>query len=137
MAVRRRVKMSELLEYPHDPDQPIAIFDSGVGGLTVVAAVRRMLPNEQILYLGDTARVPYGIKSAVTVTRFATQLAGWLLQHRPKLMVVACNTLSAVAMPTPAEGPSLGVAPAGTCRWMKFFLKNSIPSVLSFKNDLT
>lgn len=100
MAVRRRAKMSELLEYPHDPDQPIAIFDSGVGGLTVVAAVRRLLPNEDITYLGDTARVPYGIKSATTVTQFATQLAGWLLQHRPKLMVVACNTLSAVAMPT-------------------------------------
>lgn len=92
--------MSELLEYPHDPDQPIAIFDSGVGGLTVVAAIRKAMPSEDIVYLGDTARVPYGIKSAETVTRFAAQLAGWLLQHRPKLMVVACNTLSAVAMPT-------------------------------------
>ena len=75
------------------------MFDSGVGGLTVAAAVRKLLPNEDIVYLGDTARVPYGIKSPPTVSQFARQLAGWLLQHRPKLMVVACNTLSAVAMP--------------------------------------
>jgi glutamate racemase len=99
LLVNKKVKMSDLLDYPHDPDQPIAVFDSGVGGLTVVAALRDLLPNEDILYLGDTARVPYGIKSPATVTQFATQLAGWLLQFRPKLMVVACNTLSAVAMP--------------------------------------
>ena len=99
MLVKKKVKMSDLLDYPHDPDQPIALFDSGVGGLTVAAAVRHLLPNEDIVYLGDTARVPYGIKSAATVSQFARQLAGWLLQYRPKLMVVACNTLSAVAMP--------------------------------------
>jgi glutamate racemase len=113
--VKKKVKMSDLLDYPHDPDQPIAIFDSGVGGLTVVAAVRQLLPNEDIVYLGDTARVPYGIKSARTVTQFARQLAGWLLQRRPKLMVVACNTLSAVAMPQlEAMGlPILGVVDPG------------------------
>ena len=107
--------MSDLLDYPHDPDQPIAMFDSGVGGLTVAAAVRQLLANEDIVYLGDTARVPYGIKSAETVTRFARQLACWLLQHRPKLMVVACNTLSAVAMPRlEAMGlPIIGVVEPG------------------------
>jgi glutamate racemase len=115
MPVKKKVKMSELLDYRHDPDQPIAMFDSGVGGLTVAAAVRRLLPNEDIVYLGDTARVPYGIKSPQTVTQFARQLAGWLLQYRPKLMVVACNTLSAVAMPQlEAMGlPVLGVVEPG------------------------
>jgi glutamate racemase len=113
--VKKKLKMSDLLDYPHDPDQPIAMFDSGVGGLTVAAAVRQLLANEDIVYLGDTARVPYGIKSAETVTRFARQLACWLLQHRPKLMVVACNTLSAVAMPRlEAMGlPIIGVVEPG------------------------
>lgn len=115
MPVKKKVKMSELLDYPHDPDQPIAVFDSGVGGLTVTAALRRLLPTEDIVYLGDTARVPYGIKSPTTITQFACQLAGWLLQYRPKLMVVACNTLSAVAMPQlEAMGlPILGVVEPG------------------------
>jgi glutamate racemase len=97
--VKKKIRMSDPLDYPRDPDQPIAMFDSGVGGLTVAAAVRQSLGNEDIIYLGDTARVPYGIKSAETVTQFARQLACWLLRYRPKLIVVACNTLSAVAMP--------------------------------------
>lgn len=80
-------------------DAPIAIFDSGVGGLTVAAAIARVLPEEPLVYLGDTARLPYGTKSAETVTRYAVQATKTLMRFRPKMIVVACNTASAVALP--------------------------------------
>jgi glutamate racemase len=83
--------------------RPIGIFDSGLGGLTVVRAVRRRLPAERIVYFGDTARVPYGIKSAATVTRFAAEACGLLLRHEPKFLVAACNTASAAALPALAD----------------------------------
>jgi len=79
-------------------DQPIAIFDSGLGGLTVVREVRRRLPGEDIVYFGDTARVPYGSKSPQTVFRFANEVCQFLLRFDPKLIVAACNTVSAVAL---------------------------------------
>jgi glutamate racemase len=77
---------------------PIGIFDSGVGGLTVVRAVRTRLPHEDIVYLGDTARVPYGSKSAETVVRYSLACAQFLLDQGVKLLMVACNTASAHAM---------------------------------------
>ncbi|MDP6436896.1 MAG: glutamate racemase [Gammaproteobacteria bacterium] len=77
---------------------PIGIFDSGVGGLTVVHAVRDLLPNEELLYLGDTARVPYGTKSPASVQRYATHAADYLVGQGIKLLVVACNTASALAL---------------------------------------
>ncbi|MCE9521524.1 MAG: glutamate racemase [Alphaproteobacteria bacterium] len=80
-------------------DAPIAIFDSGVGGLTVMAAIAKRLPQERLVYLGDTARLPYGTKSAETVTRYAVQAARALMRFEPKMIVVACNTVSAVALP--------------------------------------
>src|ERR1051325_2145686 len=79
--------------------RPIGVFDSGVGGLTVVKALRDRLPNEAIVYLGDTARVPYGPKSAETVQRYALELAHMLIQKKAKALVVACNTVSSVALP--------------------------------------
>jgi glutamate racemase len=79
--------------------QPIGIFDSGVGGLTVVRAIRAALPAEDIIYLGDTARVPYGTKSAATVTRYARACADFLLERDVKLVVCACNTATAHALP--------------------------------------
>jgi glutamate racemase len=79
-------------------DAPIAIFDSGVGGLTVAREVNRALPHEEIIYLGDTARVPYGSKSAATVKRFAGECVEFLLHFRPKLVIIACNTASATAL---------------------------------------
>ena len=79
--------------------KPIGVFDSGIGGLTVVKALRELLPNENIFYLGDTARVPYGNKSAETVERYALELAKMLIAENAKLIVVACNTLSSVAIP--------------------------------------
>ncbi len=77
----------------------IGVFDSGIGGLTVVKALRDLLPNENIFYLGDTARVPYGPKSPETVQRYAVELAQMLTGKNAKAMVVACNTVSSVALP--------------------------------------
>lgn len=79
--------------------RPIGVFDSGIGGLTVVRALRQQLPAEEILYFGDAARVPYGTKSPATVTRFARECLTYLAHRRVKLLVVACNTASAVALP--------------------------------------
>jgi glutamate racemase len=78
---------------------PIGIFDSGVGGLTVYRALHEHLPNERFVYLGDTARVPYGTKSLRTVERYAIENARFLAAHGIKLLVVACNTASALALP--------------------------------------
>lgn len=80
--------------------RPIAIFDSGIGGLTVLKALRQGLPSESFIYLGDTARLPYGTKSAATVTRYALRAAEYLVGQGTKLLVVACNTASAAALPT-------------------------------------
>jgi glutamate racemase len=80
-------------------DRPIGVFDSGIGGLTVAKALRDVLPNESIFYLGDTARVPYGNKSAETVERYALELADILARENAKVIVVACNTVSSVAIP--------------------------------------
>ncbi len=77
----------------------IGVFDSGIGGLTVVRALRHRMPCENIVYFGDTARVPYGIKSSETVTRFAREDCDFLLRFDPKMIVVACNTASAAALP--------------------------------------
>ncbi|HIJ97084.1 MAG TPA: glutamate racemase [Desulfuromonadales bacterium] len=80
--------------------QSIGIFDSGVGGLTVLREIMRVLPQEDTLYFGDTARVPYGTKSPETVTRYAGEIGSFLLKRDIKLLVVACNTASAVALPS-------------------------------------
>ena len=79
-------------------DAPIGVFDSGVGGLTVLRALRERLPDESLLYLGDTARLPYGTKSPETVVRYAEQAARVLVDRGIKLLVIACNTASAVAL---------------------------------------
>lgn len=98
-------------------DAPIAIFDSGVGGLTVAAAIAERLPEERLVYLGDTARLPYGTKSAETVTRYAVQATRTLMHFNPKMIVVACNTASAVALPVLTAAyektPVLGVVEPG------------------------
>jgi len=94
----------------------IAIFDSGVGGLTVLAALRRRLPAEDLVYLGDTARVPYGTRSPEVVGRYARNNARFLASFEPKLLVVACNTVSAVALPElerSSRFPVLGVVEPG------------------------
>ena len=98
-------------------DGAIGIFDSGIGGLTVMRALTARLPHEPFVYLGDTARLPYGTKSGDTVTRYALQAAAYLMKRRIKLLVVACNTASAVALPALARAfaavPVLGVVEPG------------------------
>ena len=79
-------------------DDPVGVFDSGIGGLTVAAALRDVLPFEKIIYIGDTARVPYGGKSAETIERYAVEIGGMLLSEGAKAIVVACNTASALAI---------------------------------------
>jgi glutamate racemase len=88
---------------------PIGIFDSGVGGLTVYRALHERLPSEHFVYLGDTARVPYGTKSLSTVERYATENARFLEAHGIKLLVVACNTASALALPAIRKAVSVTV----------------------------
>ncbi|MFN3562627.1 MAG: glutamate racemase [Chloroherpetonaceae bacterium] len=96
---------------------PIGVFDSGVGGLTVVRQLRQLLPNEHIIYFGDTARVPYGTKSEPTVRKYAAEDTALLLRYEPKLIVIACNTVSALALDTVQETANglgvLGVIKAG------------------------
>ncbi|MCF7796371.1 MAG: glutamate racemase [Lentisphaeria bacterium] len=77
---------------------PIGIFDSGLGGISVVRAMMELLPDERLIYFGDTARVPYGSKSNETVRRFSRQIVNFLLDHQVKMVVVACNTASAIAL---------------------------------------
>src|SRR3990172_668721 len=98
------------------PEFPIGVFDSGVGGLTVARALMQRLPNERIFYFGDTARVPYGIKSEETIAHFALQIAQFLLEKQVKLLIIACNTMAAVAARAIADlapVPVLDVIEAG------------------------
>lgn len=93
-------------------NSPIGIFDSGIGGLTVAKETIAALPNESIIYLGDTARVPYGTRSKEIVTKFALELADFLLKKHVKCLVVACNTISALALEEIKENspvPVIGV----------------------------
>lgn len=97
-------------------DRPIGVFDSGVGGLTVLQSLRERLPNESFLYLGDTARLPYGTKTAATVRRYALTAANHLAEGDIKLLVVACNTASSFALDTLVEScpvPVVGVVLPG------------------------
>ena len=97
-------------------DAPIGVFDSGVGGLTVVREIMRQIPNEKIIYFGDTARVPYGSKSQETVTRYSEQIVRFLRTFQVKTIVVACNTASAYALDTLEKNidiPIIGVVKPG------------------------
>ena len=97
-------------------DAPLGVFDSGLGGLTVAAALRRALPRERIIYLGDTGRVPYGTRSAETVVRYARGCAKLLVDRGVKALIIACNTVSAVAVEilrAELDLPVLGVVEPG------------------------
>lgn len=83
--------------------RPIGVFDSGMGGLTSIAPIMKKLPDEQIIYYGDTARAPYGSKSPETVCDFTCQIADYLVSKGTKMLVIACNTISATAIPRLAE----------------------------------
>ncbi|MBI4824284.1 MAG: glutamate racemase [Nitrospirae bacterium] len=79
-------------------DAPIGIFDSGMGGLTVMKAIVEEMPSENTVYLGDTARVPYGIRSRETILRYSFECMSFMLKHNIKLLVIACNTVSAISL---------------------------------------
>lgn len=100
-----------------DKYAPIGVFDSGLGGLTVVREIMRNLPNEKMVYFGDTARVPYGNKSQQTIVRFSRQIVSFLKTQKVKAIVVACNTASALALDTiqpEIDIPIIGVVRPGT-----------------------
>jgi len=90
--------MSNSINNKLDASLPIAVFDSGMGGLTVLQALKNQLPNENFIYLGDTARLPYGTKSKHTVIQYALNASQILVERQVKLIVVACNTASSVAL---------------------------------------
>jgi glutamate racemase len=99
-----------------DRNSPIGIFDSGLGGLTVAHAIMRLLPQESLVYFGDTARVPYGPKSPETVRRYSTEIGFYLLEQGVKAIVVACNTATAHALPALRDElpvPVIGVVDPG------------------------
>ncbi len=100
----------------NDSKNPIGVFDSGLGGLTVVKELIRQLPNEDIIYYGDTARVPYGTKSKESIIRFSIENANILLKYKVKMIVVACNSCSSYALSILQKGfsvPVIGVIDAG------------------------
>ncbi len=106
-----------MLLYHKMKDLPIGIFDSGIGGLTVARAIAEVLPHESFIYLGDTARVPYGTRGKEVITQFALELTKYLLERKVKLLVVACNTISATCLdkiqqisPVPVVGVILPAA---------------------------
>lgn len=117
---------------PHLASLPLGVFDSGVGGLTVLRALRRLLPLESFLYLGDTARVPYGSKPIDMVRGFADEIAAELLERGVKGIVVACNTASAASLPGLAERlpvPVWGVIDPGVATAMNGSVGSARPRV--------
>ena len=110
-------------------DAPIGIFDSGLGGLTVLRELRKVLPNEKYIYLGDTARTPYGSKGSATVLRYSAECANYLLEQRVKLLVVACNTASSIALDILDEEcicPVIGTIDGTVKRALKYSVSRNI-----------
>lgn len=98
------------------PESPIGVFDSGVGGLTVCKAIQNLLPDENIIYFGDTARFPYGTRSKETIIKYSREITDYLISRGVKMIVIACNTASAAAFETLKENysvPIIGVIEAG------------------------
>lgn len=105
-----------MMTTPSSPEAPIGVFDSGIGGLTVLRAIRQLMPFESTVYFGDTARVPYGPKSPQTIRRYSLEASDFLLGEGVKMIVVACNTATAHALPSVADYapvPVVGVVEPG------------------------
>ena len=110
-------------------NRPIGIFDSGIGGLTVVDALAKRLPNETIYYVGDTARVPYGNKSKGRIQQYASEITNWLKKKDCKIIIVACNTASALALKYLSSVfsiPIIGVIESGVNRGIRMNQNNKI-----------
>ena len=112
-----------------DRNKPIGVFDSGIGGLTVAGEIMKLLPNEDIIYFGDTARVPYGSKSPEVVTQFAFEGLRFLIRQDVKLIVVACNTISATCLDELCKSspvPFIGVIEPGARAAAKATKNNTV-----------
>ena len=110
-------------------NRPIGVFDSGIGGLTVVDALANRLPNETIYYVGDTARVPYGNKSKNRIQQYASEITNWLNEKDCKIIIVACNTASALALKYLSSGfsiPIIGVIESGVNSGIRMNQNNKI-----------
>jgi len=132
--------MDEKSEKSQINNLPIGIFDSGVGGLTVYRALHNRLPNEHFVYLGDTARVPYGTKSLATVERYAIENSAFLASRGIKLLVVACNTASALALPKIREQIGLdvvGVIGPGARQAVEITKENEKPRIAVIATEAT
>lgn len=132
--------MNENLDKSSIQKLPIGIFDSGVGGLTVYRALHERLPNERFIYLGDTARVPYGTKSLATVERYAIENSQFLASRGIKMLVVACNTASALALPKIREKIGLdvvGVIGPGGRKAVEITKKQESPKIGVIATDAT
>ena len=119
----------ELNQKP-DKNAPIGVFDSGVGGLTVAREIMRQMPEERIVYFGDTARVPYGSKSQDTIIRYSRQIIRFLMTKHVKAIVIACNTASAYALATVEKEfdvPIIGVIRAGARTAVQVTRNASLP----------
>ena len=116
-----------------DSSAPIVVLDSGLGGLTVARALRRYLPHDDLLYFGDTARLPYGTKTAATVTGFVREIISFFRAEQPKHVVIACNTATALALPAiRAEFPELtisGVVEPGAAAAVEVAIAKDRPTI--------
>jgi glutamate racemase len=123
------------------PTAPIVVLDSGLGGLTVVRAMQQQSPAEHIIYFGDTARVPYGSKSSETITTFVREIITWLQRFRPKHIVIACNTATALALPAlKAEFehlPITGVIEPGAAAAVTAAGNKSVPRIAVIATEAT
>ncbi|WP_042277249.1 glutamate racemase [[Clostridium] dakarense] len=120
-------------------DRPIGVFDSGLGGLTVLKEIMKILPNEDIVYFGDTARVPYGSRSKDTIIKYTFQAINFLLSKNVKAIVIACNTATARALKEANEKydiPIIGVIEAGA-RTAAYSTKNKIVGVIGTEGTIT
>lgn len=120
-------------------NRPIGIFDSGVGGLTVFKEIRKLLPNENLIYFGDTARVPYGNKSTQVVQKYSLEIANFLEMQNVKMIIIACNTASALALSTlrnEVKIPVIGVIEPGVRAAIKA-AKNNIIAVIGTKATIS
>lgn len=121
-------------------NRPIGIFDSGVGGLTVFKEIRNLLPNENLIYFGDTARVPYGNKSPVAVQKYSLEIAKFLEMQNIKMIVIACNTASALALSSlrnEVRIPVIGVIEPGVRAAIKSAHNNSSIAVIGTKATIS
>jgi len=130
---------SVTLKYMGIENRPIGVYDSGVGGLTVVREIMKQLPHEEIVYFGDTARVPYGSKSRETITRFAVESIRFLSSQNIKMVVIACNTVSASSLPTLRRHfkiPILGVIKPGAAAAVKK-TKNKVIGIIGTERTVS